>query len=217
MALSLIGLSMSSQLKKQLRKEMRSLLNSLSTETVLEQSTLQQSIVMSMPCYKDSMAMCIYLPMPKELQTYDVIKNAFSNGKRIFVPKIIGPNPQDMVMIEVLSFEQLDSFPKSKWGIPEPPVEMAHDGDKDALYDIDLVLLPGVAFDSKCNRLGHGKGYYDCFLERLIKTKTENQLRIPKLVGLSLLEQIIEGPIPMEDHDTPLDFIVSPQEIYASS
>ena len=207
---------MSSQLKRQLRRDMRSLLNSLSTESILEQSTLQQSKLMSMSCYKESVALCIYLPMPKELQTYDVIKNAFSNGKRIFVPKVIGPNPQDMVMIEVLSFEQLNSFPKSKWGIPEPPVEMTQNGDKEALCDIDLILLPGVAFDSNCNRLGHGKGYYDCFLERLIKIKTENQLLIPKLVGLSLSEQIVEEPIPMEDHDTRLDFIVSPYDIFTS-
>ena len=60
--------------------------------------------------------------------------------------------------------QEIEAFPRNKWGIPEPQgIAFSRDG----LPDIDLVIVPGVAFDSTCQRLGHGKGYYDCFLHRL--------------------------------------------------
>lgn len=64
-----------------------------------------------------------------------------------------------MVMLPVASAQEIDSFPRSKWGIPEPEL----DPEKpDGTYSgkIDVVIVPGVAFDEGCNRLGHGKGYY---------------------------------------------------------
>ena len=93
---------------------------------------------------------------------------------------------------------------------------MATGGDSYILKDIDLILLPGVAYDKNCNRLGHGKGYYDCFLERLQKSKVDNSLSKAIMVGLSLNEQLVNTEIPMEPHDTPLDYVITPQEIFKS-
>ena len=67
-----------------------------------------------------------------------------------------------MVMVRVNSLLDIENFPKSKWGIPEPTDEYIRDhpdvtGTPGA---IDVVLVPGVAFDRNCARLGHGKGYY---------------------------------------------------------
>ena len=195
---------------------MKALLNSLNTSTIRNQSSLQQAKVIGLECYKESKVISVYLPMSKELQTYEILENAFSNGKRVFVPKVTGSKPNDMIMIELDSIIQLNSFSRSKWGIPEPPIEMVKESDCDILKDIDLVLLPGVAYDKNCNRLGHGKGYYDCFLERLQKSKIDNSLSKAILVGLSLNEQLIDTKIPMESHDTPLDYVITPQEIFKS-
>lgn len=63
-----------------------------------------------------------------------------------------------MIMCEMGSLDEVHAMPKNKWGIPEPPAEGREDGVYCGL--IDLVLVPGVAFDSSTNRLGHGKGYY---------------------------------------------------------
>ena len=65
-----------------------------------------------------------------------------------------------MVMIKVHSIEEIDSFPRSKWGIPEPPTVPSKEEDGVYVGRMDLVIVPGVAFDARCNRLGHGKGYY---------------------------------------------------------
>ena len=64
-------------------------------------------------------------------------------------------------MIQIFKEEDIDSFPKNKWGIPEPSTEEAmRCTDHTYSGKIDLVLVPGVAFDANCGRLGHGKGYY---------------------------------------------------------
>lgn len=73
-----------------------------------------------------------------------------------------------MVMLRVAGPEAVAAFPKSKWGIPEPPLsEPFEPGRDDGTYAgrMDLVVVPGVAFDARCRRLGHGKGYYGrwCF------------------------------------------------------
>lgn len=59
------------------------------------------------------------------------------------------------------SEEEVASFPLTKWKIREPPEELVRSRE-DGVYegDIDVVVVPGVAFDAGCNRLGHGRGYY---------------------------------------------------------
>ena len=212
-----------SSLKKTMRKDMRSILTSLSAEVVETQSAAQAQRVLDMNDFKRSRGLSIYVPMKKELQTYSLIKDAMEAGKRVFIPKITGPNPPDMVMVELESFEQLASFPKSKWGIPEPPVEMTTGGDAGVLQWIDLVLLPGVAFDAECRRLGHGKGYYDSFLDRLQQARMADELAPATMVGLCLEEQVLpcgrgDGKdIPTDAHDKILDHVVSPSHTYTVS
>ena len=79
---------------------------------------------------------------------------------------------------------------------------------------IDLVIVPCVAFDSACGRLGHGKGYYDCFLSRLRASNAALSGPVPALVGLALDEQLVEA-IPSEAHDQRLDFVVTPTTTYS--
>ena len=97
--------------------------------------------------------------MKPEFQTIALIASALNEDKRVFIPKIVGGTPSDMVMVEIFSTDQINCFPKSKWGIPEPELS---EGQKDGTHlgVIDLVIVPGVAFDSSCGRIGHGKGYY---------------------------------------------------------
>ena len=120
-------------------------------------------------------------------------------------------------MVELQSLDQHDSFPKSKWGIPEPPEEILPVDQNAIMECIDLILLPGVAFDAKCNRLGHGKGYYDSFLSRLEAVKASRHLPMASTVGMSLREQLIAHHIiPMEEHDKVLDLVVTADQVYDS-
>lgn len=59
------------------------------------------------------------------------------------------------------SEEEVTSFPLTKWKIREPPEELARSREDGVTEgDIDVVVVPGVAFDASCNRLGHGRGHY---------------------------------------------------------
>lgn len=105
----------------------------------------------------------------------------------------------------------LDSFPANKWGIPEPTADQAKALELDAVKaavaekDIDFVVLPGVAFDKQCHRLGRGRGYYDSFLRRLKEARGGTPVCT---VALSFDEQWVEE-VPMETHDQPLDAVFS--------
>ncbi|OQS05849.1 5-formyltetrahydrofolate cyclo-ligase [Thraustotheca clavata] len=157
----------------------------------------------------------VYLSMENEAMTSPMLDAILADKKRFYVPKVTGKHSQDMVMLEAYSSADLASFPKNKWGIPEPAFE-DQDGKKrnDALnmLDLDLILVPGVAFDSKCNRLGHGKGYYDCFFQRYFEL---NHGKLPVTIGIALSAQMIEN-VPTSEHDKVLDMIATPEGIIYS-
>lgn len=201
-------------IKKQMRTEMRKVLNVLSSDVINDKSTEAISRLRSMSIYQNSKVISIYLAMPKELQTYDLINHAFDSGKRVFIPKIVGSKSEDMKMIEIFSYQEIQQFPKDKWGIPDPPPDLVIERPDGTFENaIDLVLLPGLIFDKNCGRIGHGKGYYDCFLERLGKAYGASHKPLPIKIGLALDEQIKEE-VPMAAHDTYLDFVVTATTTY---
>ena len=148
--------------KKIIRSQIKERLKLISSDSIQEQSLICKTKLFNIDQFNESIAICSYLSMLSgEVQTYDLISAALSLNKRVFIPKVIGKNAQDMVAIEIFSFSEIESFPKNSWGIPEPPVEILNERpDGTQLGVIDLVIVPGVAFDSKCGRIGHGKGYY---------------------------------------------------------
>jgi hypothetical protein len=76
----------------------------------------------------------------------------------VFVPKVTSGKSRDMQVLEVQSLEHIQSFPKNSWGIPEPPsAEENGEWQARAFGAIDLVVVPGVGFDSQCHRMGHGE------------------------------------------------------------
>ena len=76
----------------------------------------------------------------------------------MFVPKVTSGKSRDMQVLEVQSLEHIQSFPKNSWGIPEPPsAEENGEWQARAFGAIDLVVVPGVGFDSQCHRMGHGE------------------------------------------------------------
>jgi 5,10-methenyltetrahydrofolate synthetase len=118
----------------------------------------EQDKVLQSPMYLNSRGICCYLSMTNELQTNKLIESSLSDSKLVYIPKVIGSNATDMQIHQIHSLEQVKSFPKSSWGIPEPPDDALCSNDY--AQSVDVVFLPGVAFDRSCRRLGHGKGYY---------------------------------------------------------
>ena len=157
----------------------------------------------------------VYINMPeRELRTFPGMLNfLFDSDKNVFVPKVIGSKSDEMLMIHVDSFQDVASFRVNSWGIPEP--ENVNDRE-DACESgrVDLVIVPGVAFDEKCQRLGHGRGYYDSFITRLNQKRTSLSMPPARTIGVALREQIVsDREIPVNDNDIRLDAIVTPDRI----
>lgn len=154
--------------KALLRKEVKAVLRGVTPEACLSQSAAVAAALYRLPVYRASRAVSVYLPIAGEVFTHDIIRQCLADDKAVYIPKVTGMRSEDMDMLKVTSVEQFLRFPVNKWNIPEP-TDAEAEGMANGLDtgDIDLVLVPAMAFDARCNRLGRGKGFYDCFLGRL--------------------------------------------------
>ncbi|KAH9933784.1 nagb/rpia/CoA transferase-like protein [Fomitopsis serialis] len=201
--------------KKALRKTMATRLRSLSVSDVQQQSGMITDRVLASPYFARSQCVSCYLSMPSgEVDTSSLISAILRSGKTLFVPKIDTTCDGTMDFLQVYGEDDLRAFPPGTWGIKEPAYEWKGARRRSATddgTDLDLIFLPGVAFDRSMSRLGHGKGYYDRFISSYAASKSAKGQRKPLLVALSLREQILEaGQVPVAPHDWKMDVIAGP-------
>lgn len=72
---------------------------------------------------------------------------------------------------------------------------------------LDLIIVPGVAFDKNNGRIGHGKGYYDRFFDEVKEFSLLNDKKMPKLIAVAFNEQIVDE-VPMSGTDHKVDFVL---------
>lgn len=158
--------------------------------------------VLTMPEYQNARLISIFLSMPgKEISTTDIVLNALRGGKKVFIPYIHStnddPKSKIMDMLRLKDEEDLRSLKPDAWGIPSlssddvAKRENAKGGvglfDTTSLAEsdagLDLLFMPGMAFDTRNNRLGHGKGFYDRYLSELdhVCKNSGQQVAFPKL------------------------------------
>jgi 5-formyltetrahydrofolate cyclo-ligase len=200
--------------KKLLRKQVRSMISQLSRQDIESQSLEVWKRLFDLPVYQQAQSVGLFLSMPSfEIDTDPAIRNAVEGGKHIYVPQV-GKNFEHADM-ELLKVDQSatkagelfhHAWPRNKWGIPEPPPEMPIVLAKEG--DIDVLIVPGLAFVRKCDRLGQGKGYYDRFIQRMISSDKKP----PCLLAVCLTCQLVEE-IPVESYDRRMDLIITPSEI----
>ncbi len=144
--------------KGEIRKKVLKARLALSTEEVDEKSVNILKRLLSLEEYRRAAVLMTYVDFRNEVRTGDLIRESLAQGKRVAVPFT---DPQDRRLIPSLLLNFPEDLAPGTWGILEPapgclrPVKPA---------EIDLVVVPGVAFDEKGNRLGYGGGYYDRFL-----------------------------------------------------
>ncbi|KAE9030475.1 hypothetical protein PR003_g10117 [Phytophthora rubi] len=206
---------MAASLKKELRHRIAATLKALPDAEVAEQSWRLAERVCALPEFARARGVSVYLEMPKEAATSGLLEAAFAADKKVFVPKITGRSAEDLKMLQAQSMDDIRRFPKDNLQIPDPP--LLTDGGTlrdDAMQgdELELVLLPGVAFDRRGGRLGHGKGYYDSFLRRLTEHYDAIGHAPPTTIGLCLSPQLVEQ-VPLAAHDRMLDLVVTPEEV----
>lgn len=137
------------------------------------------------PAFRDAKTVLLYHSMKDEVYTHSFI-DKWTDSKQIVLPVVVGDT------LEIRRYEGIGSMKPSPYGILEPIGTVL-----DNYSSIDLVVVPGVAFDREKNRLGHGKGYYDKILPQLAAYK----------IGICFPFQLVEK-VPADSFDVKMDAII---------
>lgn len=127
------------------------------------------SKLLSLSEYQNAKSIAVYLSMPSgELSTRNIVQDAFQRGKEVYIPYIHTVDKVSVMdMLALESITEFESLQPDKWGIPSlQATQVPGRRDCFSAKGLDLIVMPGMAFDSDFRRLGHGKGYYDHFLKR---------------------------------------------------
>lgn len=146
--------------KKELRAQLLDTRKNISEADRHKKSKIIIDKLMSTVEYKNANTIMAFASFGTEVDTHDFIKTALASGKRIILPISIKED-RSLFLQEIKSFDELK---KGTYGILEPEMKENFDRSK-----LDLVIVPGVAFDHRGYRMGYGGGYYDRFLSSLDK------------------------------------------------
>lgn len=184
--------------KKVLRKKMLEKRSQLSLEKIEEKSKIIANNLFNLNQYKKANFIFSFISFKDEVNTHEIIKKSISIGKRVGVP-IPVPKTKELKVSELIDFDkELDLgfynilTPKDKYIRIVPP------------QLVDLVLVPGVAFDKRGYRVGYGGGYYDRFFNNINKDIIK--------IGLCYEMQIL-SEVPKNSHDIPIDFILTEKRL----
>lgn len=213
--------------KRALRQRMKAVLENIPRDEIERQSALVLEHVVHLACYQRARTVSVYLSMPtSEVDTWELCRHVLRQGKRLYIPRFSNLAPgavaahaahkfsTDMSMLRIMDLDELEQgLTHNKWGIAEPALTLIDGSQREDALDpstggtgLDLIILPGVAFDLHGGRLGHGKGYYDRYVDR---TKKQQPQSPPATVALALREQIVDA-VPHDAADQPCDTLVTP-------
>ncbi len=157
----------------------------------------------ALPEYAAAATVMLYVHMRSEVRTQRFVPAVIAQGKRVVVPCCAGDN------LELFHLESTDELEIGTFGILEPrPALRGLAARKVLPEELDLVMVPGVAFDRRGGRTGHGKGYYDRLLRQVRPDTT--------LVGVAYECQLFRE-VPMLEHDVFMDAVVTQEAVYRSS
>ena len=174
-------------MKQELRKRILEKRNSLAKEEIKEKSKIIKEKLFSLEEYKKAKKILFYISFGSEVDTHDMIKESLKIKKTV-VPKC---RNHELELSRIHSFDELE---EGYCKILEP-VKIKKIDEK----IVDLIIVPGIVFDRKGDRIGYGKGYYDRLLTRFPHVKK---------IGLAFSLQIVDS-IPTEEHDIKVDRVIT--------
>lgn len=180
--------------KQSLRSSMLARRSSLTAGQWRTDSLKAQKRLLELQPFRQAGRVALYAPLKNEIDTALLFAAARADGKRVWYPVVCG---KQLLFQEITELEQLG---RGSFGILEPcPVPS---GPEQAA--VDLMVVPGVAFDLLGHRVGFGKGYYDRYLAGL--------QQLPLLVGLCHDFQVC-GQVPAEGHDIRMHCLVTESRV----
>ena len=184
--------------KENVRKETLAARKAISIEDLVIKSDGIKEKLLSTELYKNANTIMAYIDFRNEVLTEKIIKTAIADGKRIVIPISVVETRQ-LILSELINYDT--ELEAGAYGILEPKAEYIRETDPKL---VDLVLIPGVAFDERGFRVGYGAGYYDRFLEK-VRPDTAK-------IALSLELQMVEYAHE-DSHDVPVDIVLTEDRI----
>lgn len=172
-------------------KEKRKNMNFLE---VSKKSSIAQKSFLESEQYRKSKSVMVYMPLGNEIRTSEIIDDALKCGKNVLVPI----TDRETLEISAYQITEKTEFEKGEFSVEEPKQKLKFDASK-----IDVVLVPGVAFDRNGGRIGFGKGCYDKFLKKTRAAK----------IGFCYDFQLINH-IETEKNDVNMDYIITEKEFF---
>lgn len=176
-------------MKHKIRRHIKEKLDNHSELEKARKSGIIKNKLFKEKAFKEAKVVMFYVSLKDEVDTLSMIDEAIAAGKRVCVPVII--KEERRLMAGEIKNRMAD-LEKQHFGIYQPK-----DGrvKEVPLEDIDLIIVPGIAFDTNNMRLGRGHGYYDRFLSSVPnKAKT---------IGLAFDFQVVDN-LPQDPHDIPV-------------
>lgn len=177
--------------KSELRKEIRTRKRQFSQEDLGELSLGVLSRLLQLPRLQEAHTLLFYYSLPDEVNTHDVIDELLSQGKQIWLPKVV-----DDECLEIREYSGRHDLQEGMFHIMEPVGRRIAEAEYSQL---DLALIPGMAFDAQGCRLGRGKGYYDRLLSLIPSSVTK--------IGVCFDFQKVEM-VPVDSNDIPMDEVI---------
>lgn len=171
--------------KNEIRRKVKSLRLMLDEKDKMEAADKVFELLEKTAAFLMADKILMYHSLPDELSTHTFLKK-WNSVKHFYLPRVNG------VDLEILPYDQT-RLELGAFHIEEPTGE-----DTVNVSEIELIIVPGVAFDRKGNRLGRGKGFYDRLLRNSRAAK----------IGVGYNFQLVEE-IPVEEHDVPMNMIIT--------
>lgn len=186
--------------KERLRRRILHLREQQSPREVETKSLKITETLTQLPEYRKARVIASYVDKGNEVQTRPLIRKALASRKKVLVP-IVNKERRNLDFSEIKS---LDELVPGAFDIPEPKPDLRRLTD---LETMEVVLVPGIAWDFDGYRVGWGKGYFDTVLKRL----PDKSLA----VGLAFDLQVVDR-VPRAQFDLPVDMVVTETKVVRS-
>lgn len=182
--------------KKALRSKILAARRALKENYRQRASLRMTDVFCALPDFREPRTVLCYASMPDEVQLRFLVERFLAAGVTVAMPRITGKG-----QMEAVTLPALDSLVEGEYGILTPDPAK---GEVIPPEQLDLIIVPGVAFDTRGERLGMGAGFYDAYMARAVNAKR---------VALAYSCQLV-ADIPMEAHDELVNKIITEQGIY---
>ncbi|WP_276734442.1 5-formyltetrahydrofolate cyclo-ligase [Bacillus sp. (in: firmicutes)] len=182
-------------MKSQLRKKTMEALSAVSSEELLQKTARMYRHLFSLPEWQNASTIAVTISRGMEIPTRPVIEQAWGEGKQVCIPKC-APETKNM---QFRTYQTADQLETVYAGLLEPMIEKTKEVKPS---QIDLMIVPGVCFDTDGFRIGFGGGYYDRYLSDY-KGKTASLL----------LECQLFAHVPRQPHDIPVHKLITEDRI----